>query len=290
MMIKKLLFTIIISIISCAASAQLPNNDLEELARIVQNRYRTYGTEGTNIYKTNSGYRVLVSVVKGSNAETARSIAMKEVAEFFVGAYVNSTSSYSYEETLSSNKESFSEKIVQTAEGRVSSMQMLCRFMGIDGAQLYAFFLVISSTNANRGVAGMISMLIPGFGQFYKGNKGKSFMFLSLTVAGSAGFLVCESTRSSYVDKIDNLRKNIHLYDTSRANAALKEYRDNVNKWETRRNICVGVVGAIYIWNVLDAFLVEGKQRPVVTGKTRNLSIVPQVSVDNMGLIFAYSF
>lgn len=287
----KIVVALFLLMTSFIANAQLPDKDLVELAKSVQERYNLFGSESSNLYKTSSGYVVLVSVVRGESVDEAKMKASREATEFVVGALTNSTSVYSSEGGLTVSKETFSDKIVQTSLGQVNSMQMLCRFNGIDGSPLFAFFLVMSSTNAHRGLAGMMSMVIPGSGQFYKGNKGKGSMFLGLTIAAGAGFVVCESTRSSYVNKIDNLTSNIHLYGTDQANAALKEYRENVNVWETRRNLCIGAIGAIYIWNVIDAFFTEGKQRPVVTTKTsRNLTISPQLSDDNLGFGLTYTF
>lgn len=285
-------FISFILLICCVTGyAQLSQKEQTELVQTVQSNYQLTGIEGSNLYSTSSGYRVLVTVTQAQNSDEAAVKARRAATEYIIGAENRSISVYESHSGTTSAKESLNDKIIESSKGQVKNMQALCRMQGPMGEQVYAYYLVISQTNANRGLAGLMSMVIPGSGQFYKGNVGKGSMFLGLTVAAGAGFLVCESTRSSYIDKSNNLKKNIDLYDTERANAALKEYSDNASKWETYRNLCVGAAGAVYLWNVIDAFFTRGAQRPVVTTKSGgSLSIAPQVSVDNMGLGLAYTF
>ena len=162
--------------------------------------------------------------------------------------------------------------------GQVNSMEALTSFPGENGNVVYAHFLVVSQTNAKKGLAGLMSMVVPGMGQFYKGNTVKGGVFLGLAVAAGTGALVCESTRSSYRNKAIEQPKYT------------KEYTTRANHWETYRNVCLGATGAIYLWNVIDAFFAKGAQKAVVKSKNGGLTISPKATVNNVGFSLAYNF
>lgn len=288
---NRILISIFLLMSCIAAQAQLSQKEQLELVQTVKANYELTGIEGSNIYSTSSGYRVYVSVIQASNTDEAEIKARRLATEFFIGAENQSISVLESHSGLTSNEESLSDKILQTSKGQVKNMQALCRMQDPYGEPVYAYYLVISKTNASPQIAGLMSMIVPGAGQFYKGNVGKGSIFLSLTVAAGAGIIVCESTRSSYIDKSNNVKKNINLYDTDKANAVLKEYSNNASKWETYRNLSIGAASAIYLWNVIDAYFTRGAQRPVVTAKSGgSLAIVPQLTFDNMGFGLAYTF
>jgi hypothetical protein len=93
------------------------------------------------------------------------------------------------------------------------------------------------------------SVIIPGWGQFHKKKTGKGIIILAAEVASVSGLAFCEIRRS------DNMRKST---ETTNVNIA-KEFRDRADTWELRRNICIGVAGGVYLFNLLDAALAKGK-------------------------------
>jgi hypothetical protein len=93
------------------------------------------------------------------------------------------------------------------------------------------------------------SVIIPGWGQFHKKKTGKGVIILAAEVASISGLAFCEIRRS------DNMRKSM---ETTNVNIT-KEYRDRADTWELRRNICIGVAGGVYLFNILDAALAKGK-------------------------------
>jgi hypothetical protein len=93
------------------------------------------------------------------------------------------------------------------------------------------------------------SMIVPGWGQFHKKKVAKGVIMLTLEVAAVSGLAYCEIQRS------DNWRKS---GETTNIRIA-KEYRSRADDWELRRNIFIGAVAGIYLWNVLDAALAKGK-------------------------------
>lgn len=287
---KKCLLTLLFCISWAMTFAQISIEEQNNLINTVKQNYFISGMEGTNLYSTTKGYRVLVAVVVADGVGDPSMKARVMATDFILGAGSKRLSVYESHSGTTSSKESLDEKIIESSKGRVSEMQALCRFVGQNGEDVHAYYLVVSKTNAKKGLAGVMSMVVPGTGQFYKGSTGKGCMFLGLTVAAGAGALVCESTRSSYVDKIDNLKKNINLYDTDTANRVLKEYQDNVDKWQTYRNLCFGAAGAIYVWNVIDAFFTKSAQRPVVSKKDVSLYVAPRATLNDLGVSMAVRF
>jgi hypothetical protein len=235
----------------------------------VKSNYSLTQIDGASLYKTKSGYQVLVTIASVSSAKSiddqnreAQTKATRLASEYLSGANNSSVTIYDSESSSNSSKESLSEKIVQSSMAQVKSMQPLFKMDGSDGQNVFAYFLVISQTAAKNGVAGVLS-IIPGMGQFYKGSTTKGTMFLGLTAAAAAGVIVCESTRSSYVNKAIEQPKH------------KKDYSTKADNWETTRNICIGVGGAIWVWNIIDAFTTKSAKRKVVTSQNSSLSFQP---------------
>lgn len=275
---KKFLLYLFLGLFSIAANAQLTQSEENDLVQSVKNNFALRGMEGTNLYRTSKGYTVLVAVTYADSPEEASGKARRFAIEYMNGVDHASSSSYESHVGTTSNSESLSQKIVQSSMGRVNSMQALCAFTDQQGRNVYAYYLVVSKTNAKKGLAGVMSMVIPGTGQFYKGNTGKGCMFLGLTAAAGAGVLVCESTRASYRNKAIEQPKHA------------KEYSTSADNWETWRNVCIGAAGAVYVWNVIDAFFTKSAQRPIVTSKTSSLTIAPHASADHVGVGLALNF
>jgi hypothetical protein len=117
-----------------------------------------------------------------------------------------------------------------------------------------AFKPVVVETTDKYGLsAGWRSAILPSWGQFYKKKTGKGVIILAAEVASVCGLTFCEIRRS------DNMRKST---ETTNVNIT-KEYRNRADSWELRRNICIGVVGGVYLFNILDAALAKGKIRYV---------------------------
>lgn len=275
---KKYVLLVLLTLICGVMHAQISQSEKLRLENEVVGNYQRTKIEGAQLYKTKTGYRVLVTVTSAANNEEARMKSQRLATEFILGAESNAVSVYQFDSDGSDNKEKFSDKIIQTSLGQVNSMEALTSFPGENGNVVYAHFLVVSQTNAKKGLAGLMSMVVPGMGQFYKGNTVKGGVFLGLAVAAGTGALVCESTRSSYRNKAIEQPKYT------------KEYTTRANHWETYRNVCLGATGAIYLWNVIDAFFAKGAQKAVVKSKNGGLTISPKATVNNVGFSLAYNF
>ena len=95
------------------------------------------------------------------------------------------------------------------------------------------------------GMAVLKSALLPGLGQFHKGQNAKGVSFLAGEIVAVGGIVVAQSMRHSYINKMNNTN-----------NAAQKKlYADRANTFTTVRNISIGAAAAVYVWNVLDAVI-----------------------------------
>lgn len=99
------------------------------------------------------------------------------------------------------------------------------------------------------------SAIVPGWGQFYKGSNLKGGLILGGTVGLIAGIIYTDSQRSNYVNKIGKT----HDADIKKAYATKRDH------FTTGRNICIGALAALYIYNLIDAVVAPGARRAVVT-------------------------
>lgn len=112
-----------------------------------------------------------------------------------------------------------------------------------------------TSTTTQYGIHGLWrSMIVPGWGQFYKGSKGKGAMFLGGTAALAGGMVYCQS-------RITNSRSlAAQTYNPEH----LRIYSRRISNFSTARNVCIGATAALYIWNLVDAVVAPGARRVVV--------------------------
>lgn len=105
--------------------------------------------------------------------------------------------------------------------------------------------------------------LIPGAAQMHKGSYLKGGLIMGGTVSLAAGALVAENLRNVNKGKIDQT----HSADVK------KQYNDRVNTCATVRNICLGGLAAVYIYNIVDAFVAPGARRVIVTPTTDGVGV-----------------
>ena len=108
------------------------------------------------------------------------------------------------------------------------------------------------------------SMIIPGWGQMYKGSTVKGLCILGGEVLLATGIIVTESQRSSYVKKMKEQPQHLQTYNTKADN------------WSNARNVCIGAAAALYVYNLVDALVANGRKR-AVTQKKVYFSLQPSV-------------
>lgn len=110
----------------------------------------------------------------------------------------------------------------------------------------------------NYGVHGLWrSAIVPGWGQLYKGSTLKGGLIMGGTIACIGGIILTDCTRASYNSKI-NKTHDLNLK---------KIYADRRTNFATGRNICIGALCALYIYNLVDAIVAPGARR-VLTSPT----------------------
>lgn len=99
------------------------------------------------------------------------------------------------------------------------------------------------------------SFLVPGTGQMIKGNYLKGGLIMGGSVALAAGATLCSLTRQDYLAKMANTH-----------NASVKQqYVTKANNLNTGMWTCVGCLAALYVYNIVDAFVTPGARRIIVT-------------------------
>lgn len=137
------------------------------------------------------------------------------------------------------------------------------------------------STSTHYGFeAGWRSAVVPGWGQFHKGDYKKGAMMLGGTLALAGSVVLTEATRADYEQK----------YGLTHDVSARKEYLNRHNHWQLARNICVGALAGFYIYNIVDAFNAPGARYVVVRladndGRTYNFA--PSVSPEGYPMAMA---
>ena len=132
--------------------------------------------------------------------------------------------------------------------------------------------------SAKYGAGAGFMSVIPSLGQFYKGSVVKGSLILAGEIAAAGGFILSENTRASYIKKMQEQPKHA------------AEYNSLADTWETARNVCLGAAAAIYVYNLIDAFVAPGAKRVIVNKGRANLSAVPFVDSNAVGLGLAFNF
>lgn len=142
-----------------------------------------------------------------------------------------------------------------------------------------ADFSGISSVSS-YGVHGLWrSMLMPGWGQFYKGSNLKGGLILGGTVAIIGGIIYTETTRQDYMNKI----KKTHNTEN------IRTYKTRADNFAVGRNICIGALAALYAYNIVDAVVAPGARRILVRKNSRGsgYAIAPTLNINGDPAILA---
>lgn len=115
------------------------------------------------------------------------------------------------------------------------------------------------------------SMLVPGWGQLYKGSRVKGSCILGGEILLIGGLIVGENLRSDYLDKA---RQTLNV-------GFRRDYLSRANDWKNVRNICIAGGAALYVYNVIDAIVASGRKRAV----ERRVAFMPCFEPGDCGVI-----
>lgn len=107
------------------------------------------------------------------------------------------------------------------------------------------------------GAAGTLLSIVPGVGQFYKGDALKGSLFMGGCVLGGVGIVFTEMQRKAYISQI------AQTHDIN----VIKQLDANQKNMGIARNVCIGVTAALYVWNIFDAAIAPGARRVKITNK-----------------------
>jgi hypothetical protein len=141
-------------------------------------------------------------------------------------------------------------------------------------------YSLFSKTNKdNYTVQGLNHrILIPGWAQLYKKEKGKGIILLTTEAIAVAGILVAENMRST------NYTDALGTQDPGNR----KIYLDNADAWQTIRNASAVAAGIIFTYSVIDALTSKGAKRYAMSP----VKVYPVVNPydNNLALSFNYKF
>lgn len=134
----------------------------------------------------------------------------------------------------------------------------------------------ICETNNSTALARSI---VPGLGQFYKGQTAKGCVILGGEAALITTAIVCQVHKHRYDKKADNQIPNVD------------SWKSKARSWRQMRDISLGLACGLYVYNLIDAATAKGPRRlNVRSAGTHGLAVAPWAGVEGAGLSFAWRF
>ncbi|MFQ5638971.1 MAG: hypothetical protein ACE5IR_13385 [bacterium] len=131
-----------------------------------------------------------------------------------------------------------------------------------------------------RPAAALRSMILPGWGQSYKGEKNKGFLFASLWSVGILSSLVTHLARGNAEDR--------YLSETDPARIQ-SEY-DKFNKLNKLRNNLLFFSAGVWVYSYLDAILSRGPRKNRLPQNRRAFLVLPAASPKQAHLTILIKF
>jgi len=136
------------------------------------------------------------------------------------------------------------------------------------------------------------SLIIPGWGQRYYGNRNKSALFAVGMAASAVGYFF---VKDDYDSKADDYQARKEAYenatlwsDLPQLQADMRDAQKRANDAEDKVNIMTAVTAGIYLFNLLDSFLFFPEFDRYTEYKA--ITARPEVDGDKVGLSLSVSF
>ncbi|UCE66440.1 MAG: PEGA domain-containing protein [Candidatus Zixiibacteriota bacterium] len=117
----------------------------------------------------------------------------------------------------------------------------------------------IELSKKTRVKAMLRSLLIPGWGQIYSGDKLRGYLFTAGTIAAAATVFHLDRNLDKKLTDYDMARSDYNSATAIEDRIALKSYLDNKQRdaynAETDRNTALAIGAALWGYNILDAIL-----------------------------------
>jgi hypothetical protein len=171
-----------------------------------------------------------------------------------------------------------------------------------EGYEKYSSVAYFSETQASqvditlvpktRAKAFIRSVIIPGWGQKYYGDRTKSTLFFLGTAVSVAGYVFAKDDYDSKTDDY-NARKAAYDEETlwselPRLEAEMMEAQRRADDAEDMVNVMTVVTAGIYLFNVLDSFLFFPEFNKYTEYKA--ITVRPDFGSDEVGVALSFSF
>ncbi|MEE9443369.1 MAG: DUF5683 domain-containing protein [candidate division Zixibacteria bacterium] len=152
--------------------------------------------------------------------------------------------------------------------------------------------LDINLVKKTRAKAFFRSVVFPGWGQKYYGDKTKSTVIVLGTLASALGYL---HYKSDYDDKVDEYNAAKLAFAEERNWSELSSLEERVwatqreaNNAENKVNLLIAVTAGVYLLNLLDTILLFPEHSSYSEYKA--ITAVPDLGEDKIGLTLAVRF
>lgn len=179
---------------------------------------------------------------------------------------------------------------VITTEGKPIQLKAKIVDEYFDGYQMTTLYQVGITQNSyfddtyvttQYGVKGLWrSAIVPGWGQLYKRSYIKGGLMLGGTVVLAGGIVYTECMRADYWKK----QRNGYAKNTAQKQFYYKKEKG----FATARNICIGGLCALYVYNLVDAVVAPGARYVKVSRTDRNgnvYTLAPSMNYDGSPML-----
>ena len=244
---------------------------------------------------SNNTFEYKVIVIHASNSSEARALVPREITHYVETTQkvqITSVSKISSETHHGNVSGETSFNMMALVEGDPVNVvvKIIDEYYETDGKlPAYYFLCAVGNTKAKTVVFDKVqitdkygtkglwrSAICPGWGQMYKGSKGKGIAILGAEALAVGGMVAFEGMRSSYVTKMHQQPQFAQRYAAKATNC------------KNIRNGIAAAAAAIYVYNLIDAVAAPGARWLKTTGN--GFAFYPSVMDDGMGLTVAYSF
>ena len=180
----------------------------------------------------------------------------------------------------------------ETSEAMNVPVNKVCEYMQREGSQYVvyvlcqvaqygnvpALFTPFTQCNQLAKSQYIAHSFVPGLAQIKKGSVGKGTAFIVSEVVLVGGVVAAECLQRYYAQQISMTH-----------NSTLKQrYAQNANVCQISRNVGIGCVAAVYVWNVIDGMVAKGKtQIPLGTAELR---LTPYADYESGGVAARVNF
>lgn len=256
----------------------------------------TKGVETLNAKRSNETYRFVTVHASSADLKALQADRMNTLSTYIGQTYkIQGTEKSKIVSARSDNHEALVETYEMEYKTDVSSEKFYARLVDEywefhNGLYEYHALFAVSekgqmpifdefSVISPNGAAPALMSIVPGVGQFYKGQKVKGLILFGAEAASVIGALYCENQRSSNVKKMSTYPRQV------------KEYSDKANDWKIRRNIMWGIAGAVWVYNMIDAIAVKGTPKVIIKPtKQSTMAFAPMATPNYAGITLTYSW